>query len=107
MSSTCVSELTNSCCWLLSTNTNTLCVTESLTNLESINGPLTGAAVQQLLRQIVSGSVPPLPQNITCTDCAKQTFITLEQGFPGLVGSDAANNLNQQCGANFSGKDLT
>lgn len=91
-------------CLMNSTGSNTLCVTESLTGLQTLNGPFTATALQRLLGQIVSSGVPPLPQSITCTDCAKATFNVFQQGFPGLVGSDAADNVNQQCGATFSGK---
>lgn len=48
--------------------------------------------------------MPNLPSSATCTDCSKQIFITLEQEFPGVMGSDAESSLNQMCGANFTGE---
>lgn len=84
------------------TTSNTLCITESLNSVQAANGPFTAATFTQLLQQLSGASMPNLPSSATCTDCSKQIFITLEQEFPGVMGSDAESSLNQMCGANFT-----
>jgi hypothetical protein len=74
----------------------TFCLTETLTNLESVTGPLTLANLAKLAHN------PPtnLPANITCTDCIKATYNIFVQDFPTMV-SGLKPTLETQCGASF------
>ncbi|KAJ3532675.1 hypothetical protein NM688_g7388 [Phlebia brevispora] len=84
------------------TTSNTLCVTEALNGLQAAEGTVTAASLETLLQQIVAASVPDLPDSVKCSDCSKETFLLVEQGFPGLMGSDTESNIDQTCGANFT-----
>ena len=86
----------------LSTTTNTLCVTETLTNLQSAVGTL---SVENALNVVAKlSSLTSLPQNVVCTNCIKESYNILSRELPSTV-SDAAAPLQSQCGASFIGMD--
>jgi len=72
------------------------CLTETLTNLETVTGPLTLSNLAKLAQS------PPttVPANITCTDCNKEVYNIFATDFPALV-TDLKPNLQTQCGAAF------
>ncbi|KIK67286.1 hypothetical protein GYMLUDRAFT_238595 [Collybiopsis luxurians FD-317 M1] len=77
---------------------NTNCITETLTNIQTaIGSNLTLTNVEGL---ISSGNVS-LPANVTCTNCIKAAYSTVNSAFPGLIGSDQSA-LQQQCGSSFT-----
>ncbi|KAI0812579.1 hypothetical protein BC629DRAFT_1436602 [Irpex lacteus] len=82
---------------------NTLCATETLKGYESANGPLNVDALKALLGDVEGSSVPPtVPQSVECSSCAKQAFNIVNQQFPGVLNSDAQQNVQQTCGADFT-----
>lgn len=85
---------------------NTLCATEFLTNLQSVTGPLTLSALEAFGSQIVASAVPNIPASVECTDCTKGWFNIVKQNFPGVVNSDAQQNVQDRCGAAFVGASL-
>ncbi|KAI9066570.1 hypothetical protein FKP32DRAFT_1621942 [Trametes sanguinea] len=82
-------------------NNNALCVTETLNNLEPYTGTLTVANIESLASQIVSGSVPNVPSNVTCTDCTKAAYNLVQQNFGDLI-SGFSGDVNSTCGASFT-----
>ncbi|KAI0344724.1 hypothetical protein BDW22DRAFT_1354871 [Trametopsis cervina] len=82
---------------------NTLCATETLRGYETVNGPFTVDALTKLLGEIKGSAVPPsVPQSTECSSCAKQAYNVLTQQFPGVINSDAQQNIQQTCGADFT-----
>ncbi|KAF9012439.1 hypothetical protein BDQ17DRAFT_1232492 [Cyathus striatus] len=75
---------------------NTNCVTQTLTNLQSVTGTLTLSEISALI------SNPPtnLPSNVTCTNCVKAAYNIVNQTAPSLV-SDVTSSLQSQCGTSF------
>ncbi|OJT09268.1 hypothetical protein TRAPUB_14265 [Trametes pubescens] len=79
---------------------NTLCVTETLNNLEPYTGTLTVSNIEAVASQIVAGTVPNVPSNVTCTDCTKAAFNLVEQNFNGLL-SGFSSDVSTTCGSSF------
>ncbi|EDR08811.1 uncharacterized protein LACBIDRAFT_296259 [Laccaria bicolor S238N-H82] len=76
---------------------STNCITETLTNIEAIVGPLT-------LTNILSIAANPpstIPTNITCSNCIKAAYNIIAKDVPSIV-SEAAPALQSQCGASFT-----
>ncbi|KAG6826791.1 hypothetical protein H0H92_014399 [Tricholoma furcatifolium] len=74
---------------------NTNCITQTLTNLQSVLGTLTLSSVISL---VTSSSTPDLPSNVTCTDCVKAIYNTVNTEVPGLIDS---SSLSTTCGSSF------
>lgn len=83
-------------------NNNTLCLTETLDNLEPYTGPLTASNIESLVSKIVDGSVPSLPSNVTCTDCTKAAYNIVQKNYGDLVDG-YAGSISSTCGASFTG----
>ncbi|KAI0823306.1 hypothetical protein BC628DRAFT_1384035 [Trametes gibbosa] len=81
-------------------NNNALCVTETLNNIEPYTGTLTIANIEALSSQIMGGTVPNVPSNVTCTDCTKAAYGIVQQNFDGLI-SGFSNDVSTTCGASF------
>ncbi|KAF7790386.1 hypothetical protein EIP86_001341 [Pleurotus ostreatoroseus] len=73
-----------------------------LTELQAAQGTITTASLETLLQELLAESAPDVPTSVTCSDCSKEMFIVMEQGFPGLLGASASSDLSQTCGANFT-----
>ncbi len=77
-----------------------MCVTETLTTVESLVGPLTVNNVPSIFGTIMSQT--QIPTNISCTSCAKEAFNIIKQDVP-----SAADGINRDlgglCGAAFVG----
>lgn len=86
-------------------NNNTLCLTETLTNLEPYTGTLTVSNIEAVASQIVAGTVPSVPSNVTCTDCSKAAFNLVEQNFNGLL-SGYSSDVSTTCGSSFVGMSI-
>ncbi|RDB29457.1 hypothetical protein Hypma_014814 [Hypsizygus marmoreus] len=77
---------------------NTNCVTQTLTNIEGILGPLSIPNIITLATTGAAGNVT-LPTNVTCTTCIKAEYNLLNTEAPGLFGAE--ETLEDQCGAEF------
>jgi hypothetical protein len=76
---------------------STNCITQTLTNIEAVVGPLT-------ITNIISLAANPpstLPTNITCSNCIKAAYNIIAKNIPSIV-TDAAPALQSQCGASFT-----
>ncbi|KAF8161210.1 hypothetical protein B0H34DRAFT_796032 [Crassisporium funariophilum] len=76
---------------------NTNCITQTLTNLEGVVGPLT------LTNIIAMVGNPPtnISSTVLCTNCIKEAYNVISKDIPSIV-SDAAPALQSQCGAAFT-----
>ncbi|KAH9858400.1 hypothetical protein C2E23DRAFT_798438 [Lenzites betulinus] len=81
-------------------NNNTLCLTETLNNLEPYTGTLTVANIESLSSQIIAGTIPNVPSNVTCTDCTKAAFNIVQTEFDDLF-SGFTSDVSTTCGASF------
>ena len=90
--------------WLLPLTVNfsngTNCLASTLNDIQSVSGPLT---LNSLIQLVTLGNVPNIPSNVTCSDCTKAAYNILRSDVPSIV-SDTSGELQQQCGANFTGK---
>ncbi|KAG5640788.1 hypothetical protein DXG03_007193, partial [Asterophora parasitica] len=75
---------------------NTNCVTQMLTNVQNIAGPLT---VQNILA-LISENGMDVPSNVTCTNCIKAAYNIVNAEVPGFLGSNS--DVQEQCGASFT-----
>ncbi|KAI0645463.1 hypothetical protein C8Q79DRAFT_926694 [Trametes meyenii] len=82
-------------------NNNALCVTETLNNLEPYVGTLSTSGIESLASAIAGGSVPSVPQNVTCTDCTKAAYSILQSKYGDLLSSSYASSVSSTCGASF------
>ncbi|CCM06262.1 uncharacterized protein FIBRA_08512 [Fibroporia radiculosa] len=80
---------------------NTLCVTETLTNVQKYVGPITASNVQSIVSKALAGSLPDVPSNVTCTNCTRAALDIVNTNFPGLL-SGGNSTISGQCGANFT-----
>src|ERR1700733_6513822 len=86
-----------------STSTKTLCVTETLTNIQSILGTLSISNIENVVANAMA--LTSFPTNVTCTDCVKQAYNIFEKDFPSEV-SDITGPLQSLCGSSFTGQWL-
>ncbi|CDO74345.1 hypothetical protein BN946_scf184645.g1 [Trametes cinnabarina] len=82
-------------------NNNALCVTETLNNIQPYTGTLTVSNIDSIASQVMSGSLPNLPSNVTCTDCTKAAYNIVQQNFGDLT-SGFSGDVNSTCGASFT-----
>ncbi|KAF8893984.1 hypothetical protein BD779DRAFT_1467564 [Infundibulicybe gibba] len=78
-------------------DSNTNCITQTLTNVQSIVGTL---SVTNIVGVVAKFGQVQLPANVTCTDCMKAAYNIIKTDVPDLV-SDAASAVQSQCGASF------
>jgi len=77
---------------------NQLCVTQTLSSIETVTGPLTIDKVQQIL----SNGTSSLSGVNLCTPCVKQIYNIAKTDFPTIFGQgDIATSLQADCGASF------
>ncbi|GLB40671.1 hypothetical protein LshimejAT787_0805420 [Lyophyllum shimeji] len=80
---------------------NTNCVTQTLTNLQTFINPL---SIQNIISTFTSSNSPfgngSLPTNLTCTNCIKAEYNTIDADVPGALGL-WKTGAQQQCGAAF------
>jgi hypothetical protein len=84
---------------LQDTSTKTLCVTETLTNIQSILGTLSISNAENVVANALA--LTSFPANVTCTDCIKQAYNIFEKDFPSEV-SDITGPLQSLCGSSFT-----
>jgi hypothetical protein len=75
---------------------NTHCITQSLTNIQSVTGTLNVPELESLFAGGY-GNVT-LPANLTCTNCAKATYNIFEPVDPSLIPKAT---VEAECGASF------
>jgi len=85
---------------LKDTSTSTLCLTETLTGIQSATTTLSLTNIVGLVTKLMSGQTISIPQNVTCSDCSKAAYTVAAQSFPSLVG-DAQSTVSGECGADF------
>ena len=78
------------------------CVTQFLTNIETVVGTISVSNILNLARNVTASN---FPLNITCTDCNKAIYNEVNQSIPSLA-TDLGPALKTQCGASFIGKAL-
>jgi hypothetical protein len=78
---------------------NQLCITQTLSNVESVTGPLTLSKILQIVPSIATGSLDAV--NL-CTPCVKQIYNVAKTDFPTIFGAgDVQSNVQAKCGASF------
>jgi len=83
-------------------DSNTLCVTETLYDIQNQTGTLTTANIESLALQIVGGALPSfLTSNVTCTNCTQAALNIIGQNFPSVLTSSVNSTISGQCGASF------
>lgn len=87
--------------FFVSTTNNTLCVTQTLNNLQSADGTLTISMIMSL----ISGGVPQSlnKSSVACTNCNKASYNLIKQQ-PALLGNTTTASLQNTCGASFVGQ---
>lgn len=75
---------------------NTNCVTQTLTNIQGVLGPL---SIQNVLALVAADTNVTLPANISCTNCLKAAYNAVNTEIPGLFTTDSVQN---ECGASFT-----
>jgi len=84
---------------LKTTDNNTLCATQTLTNVEQMFGTLSVNNIAQVVPRLLN--LQSLPANIVCTGCMKQTFNIIKTNIPAAGSPDVISQLTQTCGASF------
>ncbi|KAK7692912.1 hypothetical protein QCA50_004550 [Cerrena zonata] len=86
---------------LKDTSNDTLCLTQTLTNVQSSIGTLSKSEIQQLVSQISAGQIPSIPSSAYCTDCDKEALNIAKTDFPDLFNSNVQSAVSGQCSADF------
>ena len=82
-----------------------MCITQTLSNIESVTGPLTLSKILQIVPSIVTGQTSSLDSVNLCTPCVKQIYNVAKTDFPTIFGTDdVTSNVQAKCGASFVGK---
>ncbi|KAL0575060.1 hypothetical protein V5O48_006905 [Marasmius crinis-equi] len=78
---------------------NDNCVTKTLQGVESAVGPL---SIDNLVKIVGSLSLnsSTIPQSVTCSNCVKAAYNTINKDFPGTLDG-AKDDATKQCGASF------
>lgn len=88
-------------CLADTSNGNKLCMTETLTNLQPYTGTLTLSSIMSVMMQFASGSISNVPSNVTCTDCTRAAYDTINQAYPMAVSTNVNQSIASECGADF------
>jgi len=85
-----------------------LCITQTLSSIESVTGPLTINKIAQLVPAVATGQTSSLNGVNLCTPCVKQIYNVAKADFPSTFGGgNIASNVQANCGASFVGKSTT
>ncbi|KAF7376253.1 hypothetical protein MSAN_00040600 [Mycena sanguinolenta] len=82
------------------TDSGTNCITETLTNIQSMLGTLSLDNIGTIITNAFT-STSSLPANVSCSNCVKGAYNILNQNFPSTASS-IASELDSECGANFT-----
>ncbi|GLB37539.1 hypothetical protein LshimejAT787_0405900 [Lyophyllum shimeji] len=77
---------------------DTYCITQTLSSIENIVGPL---KIFNIIQLALNPGVYRIPPNITCADCIKEAYNIVSHDIPSLV-SDTGPSLQSQCGTSFT-----
>jgi len=89
-------------CLADASNNNQLCVTQTLSSVETVTGALTISKLIQTVPTIVTGDASSLNGVNLCTPCVKQIYNVAKTDFPAIFGQgDIATNVRADCGASF------
>ena len=84
---------------------NQLCITQTLSNVESVAGTLTLSKILEIVPAIATGQTSSLNGVDLCTPCVKQIYNVAKTDFPTIFGQGSvASNVQANCGASFVGK---
>jgi len=86
---------------LKDTANSTLCVTETLKNVESLLGTLDINNIAGI--EAKANALTSVPTNLTCTSCIKAAYNIINTNLPSLASGYSAP-LSSQCGASFIDK---
>jgi len=80
---------------------NSLCVTQTLNNVQGLLGTLSlNNAMNDLMK---AETLTSIPTNITCTDCIQAAYVQVRTAFPDLVSeSGLTTELNSICPSGFT-----
>jgi hypothetical protein len=81
------------------TDSGTNCITQTLTNIQSILGTLSISNIGDVITKATATT--NLPTNVTCTNCVKQAYNVLNTDFPSTASS-LTSGLDSECGASFT-----
>jgi len=89
-------------CLADSSKSNQLCVTQTLSSIETVTGSLTIEKVHQILSELASGQASSLNGVNFCTPCVKQIYNVAKTDFPTIFGQgDISTSVQADCGASF------
>jgi hypothetical protein len=89
-------------CLADASSNNQLCVTQTLSNVEAVNGALTTSKLSGILSAVAGGNFSSLTGVNLCTPCDKQIYNTAKNDFPAIFGQGAiATDVQSACGASF------
>ena len=85
---------------LPSNNTNELCVIDDLYDIQNATGTINA---DDLFSPNFFCPLLSLPQNVTCSDCAKEAYNILLAEAPQAITSAENSTISSECGAAFLG----
>lgn len=88
-------------------NNNQLCVTQTLSNIQTATGgTLTLTQLILIVSDVVAGQVSSLNGANLCTPCVKQMYNVAKNAFPAIFGqgTSIASDLQTGCGSSFVGE---
>jgi hypothetical protein len=90
-------------CLADASNKDELCVTETLTNVQTATGTLTLNELLQIISEIENGQASSINSTILCTPCVKQMYNVAKGDFPAIFGqgTSVASDVQASCGASF------
>jgi len=89
-------------CLADASNNNQLCVTQTLSNVETVTGPLTIDKLSGTISTVAGGNTSSLNGVNLCTPCDKQIYNTAKNDFPAIFGQGAiATDVQNACGTSF------
>jgi len=89
-------------CLADTSNNNELCVTETLSSVETVTGNLTINKLLQIVPAVVSGNTSSLNGVNLCTPCTKQIYDIAKTDLPAMYAQgDIASKVKATCGASF------
>jgi len=81
---------------------NQLCITQTLSSVETVTGPVTIGRLLDIVPAIATGETSSLGGVDLCTPCVKQIYNVAKDDFPAIFGEgDVASNVKANCGASF------
>jgi len=90
-------------CLADASSSNQLCVTQTLSNIQTAGGTLTLDKLIQDVSAIVDGQASSLNGANLCTPCDKQVYNVAKNDFPAIFGqgTSIASEVQSSCGASF------